>query len=68
MDGEVMSRVLSLSLTDELYGRVSEMAASLDMSVYQYVRKAIEAVVYEDECINRYDPDKCEYPNEENDG
>lgn len=53
-----MSRVLSLSLTDELYGRVSEMAASLGMTVYQYVRKAIEAVAYEDECMARLDPDK----------
>ena len=64
-----MSRVLSLSLTDELYGRVSEMAASLGVSVYQYVRKAIEAVVYEDECMTRYDPDKYEcLKSEENDG
>ena len=59
-----MSRVLSLSLTDELYGRVSEMAASLGMTVYQYVRKAIETMAYEDEIMTRYDPDK----SEENDG
>lgn len=59
-----MSRVLTLSLTDELYGRVSEMAASLGMTVYQYVRKAIETAAYEDEIMTRYDPDKPE----ENDG
>ena len=59
-----MSRVLSLSLTDELYGQASEMAASLGMTVYQYVRMAIVTVVYEDEIMTRYDPDK----SEENDG
>ncbi len=53
-----MSRVLSLSLTDELYGRVSEMAASLGMTVYQYVRMAIETMAYEDEYMAQLDPDK----------
>jgi predicted DNA-binding protein len=62
-----MSRVLSLSLTDELYGRVSEMAASLGMTVYQYVRKAIETAAYEDECMALLDPDKYELKTEEND-
>ena len=64
-----MSRVLSLSLTDELYGRVSEMAASLGMTVYQYVRKVIETAVYEDECMALLDPDKYEcFKSEENYG
>lgn len=64
-----MSRVLSLSLTDGLYGRVSEMAASLGVTVYQYVRKAIETAAYEDECMARLDPDKYEcLKSEENDG
>ena len=53
-----MSRVLSLSLTDELYKRVSEMAASLGMTIYQYVRMAIETMAYEDECMSLLDPDE----------
>ena len=64
-----MSRVLSLSLTDELYGRVSEMATSLGMTVYQYVRKAIETGVYVDEGMAQLDPDKYKcLKTEENDG
>ena len=64
-----MSRVLSLSLTDELYGCVSEIAASLGITVYQYIRKAIETTAYEDEYILQLDPDKYEIlKTEENDG
>lgn len=37
-----MSRVLSLSLASALYDRVSEHAASQGLTVYQYVRRAIE--------------------------
>ena len=46
-----MSRVLSLSLADSLYDRVSEHAVSQELTVYQYVRRAIERSVSEDDHI-----------------
>ena len=46
-----MSRVLSLSLADSLYDRVSEHAVSNELTVYQYVRRAIERNVSEDDHI-----------------
>lgn len=46
-----MSRVLSLSLADSLYDRVSAHAVSLELTVYQYVRRAIEMAVSEDDFI-----------------
>lgn len=46
-----MSRVLSLSLTNNLYAQVSEHAESQGLTVYQYVRKAIESSVLEDDHI-----------------
>ena len=46
-----MSRVLSLSLADSLYDRVSEHAVSNELTVYQYVRRAIERSVSEDDHI-----------------
>ena len=58
-----MSRVLSLSLTDELYGRVIEMAENQGLTVYQYVRCAVERGVTEDENITemltQHDNDEC---------
>jgi hypothetical protein len=44
-----MSRVLSLSLTDKLYDRVSEHASSQGLTVYQYVRLSIETMVLNDD-------------------
>ena len=54
-----MSRVLSLSLADALYDKVSEHAKSQDLTVYQYVRRAIEMRVLSDdhilEMLSQYD-------------
>ncbi len=54
-----MSRVLSLSLADRLYERVAEHAKNQGMTVYQYVRRAIEMRVDEDdhiiEMLTQYD-------------
>ena len=46
-----MSRVLSLSLADRLYDRVHEHAVSKELTVYQYVRRAIEMCVASDDRI-----------------
>jgi hypothetical protein len=46
-----MSRVLSLSLTDKLYDQVLDHADSQELTVYQYVRRAIERCVSEDDHI-----------------
>lgn len=46
-----MSRVLSLSLADALYDRVSEHAKSQGLTVYQYVRRAIEMRALSDDHI-----------------
>ena len=48
-----MSRVLSLSLADALYDRVSEHAESQGLTVYQYVRRAIEMRVSDDDHIQQ---------------
>lgn len=48
-----MSRVLSLSLADKLYARVSKQADSLGLTVYQYVRRSIEVTVEEDEAMTQ---------------
>ena len=57
-----MSRVLSLSLANGLYERVSEHAASQGLTVYQYVRRAIEMRVSDDDHIlltlSQYDDDE----------
>ena len=57
-----MSRVLSLSLADSLYDRVSEHAISQGLTAYQYVRRAIEKCVSEDdhivEMLNHMEPDE----------
>ena len=57
-----MSRVLSLSLADSLYDRVSEHAVRNELTVYQYVRRAIEMSVSEDdhiaEMLNHMDHDE----------
>ena len=52
-----MSRVLSLSLTDALYERVSEQAKSRGLTVYQYVRRAVEIRADEDEDLAKRLPD-----------
>lgn len=46
-----MSRVLSLSLADALYERVSEHAKNQGLTVYQYVRRAVEIEVDEDDYL-----------------
>lgn len=48
-----MSRVLSLSLADKLYDRVAEHAESQGLTVYQYVRRAVEKKVLIDD-LNTY--------------
>ena len=57
-----MSRVLSLSLADKLYDRVSEHAESQGLTVYQYVRLAIVMRADEDdhmlEMLKQMDPDE----------
>jgi len=59
-----MSRVLSLSLADALYDKVSEHAASQGLTVYQYVRRAIEMRVSEDDhvvqMLSQYDDEPRE--------
>ena len=46
-----MSRVLSLSLADSLYNEASKHAVSQGLTVYQYVRRAIELTVLNDDCL-----------------
>ena len=46
-----MSRVLSLSLANTLYDKAHEYAVSEGLTVYQYVRRAVEKSVAEDEHI-----------------
>ena len=46
-----MSRVLSLSMADSLYNHVSKHAISQGLTVYQYVRRAIEITVQNDDYI-----------------
>ena len=57
-----MSRVLSLSIADRLYNHVSKHADSQGLTVYQYVRRAIETTALNDdyllEMLSRYDDDE----------
>ena len=46
-----MSRVLSLSMADSLYNQVSKHADSQGLTVYQYVRRAVETTVLEDDYL-----------------
>ena len=46
-----MSRVLSLSMTDSLYNNVSKHAVSQGLTVYQYVRRAIETMTLNDDYL-----------------
>lgn len=46
-----MSRVLSLSLSDSLYNQASKHADSQGLTVYQYVRRAIEIAALEDDYL-----------------
>lgn len=59
-----MSRVLSLSLADALYDKVSEHAKSQGLTVYQYVRRAIEMRALSDdhilEMLSQYDDEPRE--------
>lgn len=48
-----MSRVLSLSMADSLYNHVSKHASSQGLTVYQYVRRAVEMTVQNDDYILR---------------
>ena len=54
-----MSRVLSLSLADELYEGVSKHAESQGLTVYQYVRRAVklrvDADYYIEEMLIQHD-------------
>jgi len=59
-----MSRVLSLSLTDALYDDASEHAKSMGLTVYQYVRRAVEMQVLSDdhilEMLSQYDDESAD--------
>lgn len=46
-----MSRVLSLSMTDSLYNQAAKHAASQGLTVNQYVRRAVEITVQNDDYI-----------------
>ena len=46
-----MSRVLSLSLADNLYNHASKHAAVEGLTVYQYVRRAVEITVQNDDYL-----------------
>ena len=46
-----MSRVLSLSIADRLYNHVSKHAISQGLTVYQYVRRAIETTALNDDYL-----------------
>ena len=48
-----MSRVLSLSMADSLYNKVSKHADSQGLTVYQYVRRSVEMTVLNDDYILR---------------
>ena len=56
-----MSRVLSLSISDRLYNHVSKHADSQGLTVYQYVRRAVENTALEDdyllEMLSQHDDD-----------
>ena len=44
-----MSRVLSLSMADSLYNKASKHADSQGLTVYQYVRRAVEITTLNDD-------------------
>ena len=46
-----MSRVLSLSMTDSLYNEASKHAISQGLTVYQYVRRAVEMTALNDDYL-----------------
>ena len=46
-----MSRVLSLSMADDLYNKASKHAVSQGLTVYQYVRRAIEMTALNDDYL-----------------
>ena len=46
-----MSRVLSLSMADSLYNHVSKHAISQGLTVYQYVRRAVEITTLNDDYL-----------------
>ena len=46
-----MSRVLSLSMADSLYNKVSKHADSQGLTVYQYVRRAVEMTALNDDYL-----------------
>ena len=46
-----MSRVLSLSMADSLYNHASKHAISQGLTVYQYVRRAIEMTALNDDYL-----------------
>ena len=46
-----MSRVLSLSMSDKLYEHASKHADSQGLTVYQYVRRAIETTALNDDYL-----------------
>ena len=46
-----MSRVLSLSMADSLYNKASKHAVSQGLTVYQYVRRAIEMTALNDDYL-----------------
>ena len=46
-----MSRVLSLSMADSLYNHASKHAVSQGLTVYQYVRRAVETTVENDDYL-----------------
>ena len=57
-----MSRVLSLSLTDSLYNQASKHGISQGLTVYQYIRRAVEITVLNDdyllEMLSQHDDDE----------
>ena len=46
-----MSRVLSLSMADSLYNKASKHAVSQGLTVYQYIRRAVEITTLSDDYI-----------------
>ena len=46
-----MSRVLSLSMADSLYNKASKHADSQGLTVYQYVRRAVEITTLNDDYL-----------------
>ena len=57
-----MSRVLSLSMAGDLYDKASKHAVSQGLTVYQYVRRAVEITALNDDYLlemsSQYDDDE----------